>query len=64
MNDATAPKEKRKLAGDILSWYANLDIPGESDKGVVGQIADFRADCFWKGISTVVDHDARNVKPA
>jgi hypothetical protein len=63
-NDPTARKEQRNLAADILGWYASFDIPSESDKGVVATLAEFYAECFWKGILTIADHDARGVRPA
>jgi hypothetical protein len=62
-NDLTATKEQRKLAADILVWYSSFDIPSESDKGVVATLTEFYAECFWKGIATISEHDARSVRP-
>jgi hypothetical protein len=63
ISDPAASKPDRKSAAEILAWYARFDIPSESDKTVVGQLAEWHAERFWTGASTIAEHHARNFRP-
>jgi hypothetical protein len=64
ISDTSAPKDQRKLAAEILAWWERFDVPSMPDKDVVAMLREWHADTFWRGISTIVEHDARNVRPA